>query len=161
MFAAATFLAARALDHRSAPLNTLALSATCLLAASPLSVVDAGFLLAFGAKVGILLGVPPILSHVRPMLEPAGRRNAFGHPNPKVLRRYAEVGAVVLQTPEVGAVSLRSDGRRVVVETQRGPTLAFGRLLDPHPLTLHLVRRYISERHVPLQKALLEQGEPS
>ena len=56
----------------------------------------------------------------------AGRHNAFGHPNPDVLRRYAEVGAVVLQTPEVGAVSVRSDGRRVVVETQRGPTFVVG-----------------------------------
>ena len=114
----------------------------------------------------------------------AGRHNAFGYPDPEVLRRYAEVGAVVLQIPEVGAVSVRSDGRRVVVEKQRGPTLssvagvprcteadaalgrpgptlAFGRFLDAHPLTLHLVRRYISERHAPLLKALLEQGEPS
>ena len=55
-----------------------------------------------------------------------GRHNAFGHPNPEVLRRYAEVGAVVLQTPEVGAVSVRSDGRRVVVETQRGQTFVVG-----------------------------------
>ena len=53
----------------------------------------------------------------------AGRHNAFGYPDPEVLRRYAEVGAVVLQIPEVGAVSVRSDGRRVVVEKQRGPTL--------------------------------------
>ena len=72
-FAAATFLAARAVDHRSAPLNTVALSATCLLAVSPLLALDAGFLLTFGATLGILLGVPPILSRVRPMLEPAGR----------------------------------------------------------------------------------------
>ena len=114
----------------------------------------------------------------------AGRHNAFGHPNPEVLRRYAEAGAVILQTSEVGAVSVRSDGRRVVVESQRGPTfvvgrgsaalhrgrrdargpgltLAFGRLLDPRPLTLHLVRRYISERHTPRLKAPLELGEPS
>ena len=72
-FAAATFLAARAVDHRSAPLNTVALSATCLLAVSPLLALDAGFLLTFGATLGILLGVPPILSRVRPMLEPMGR----------------------------------------------------------------------------------------
>ena len=41
-FAAVTCLAARTVDHRSSPLNTLALSATCLLAASPLLVLDAG-----------------------------------------------------------------------------------------------------------------------
>ena len=61
------------MDHRSAPLNTVALSATCLLAVSPLLALDAGFLLTFGATLGILLGVPPILSRVRPMLEPMGR----------------------------------------------------------------------------------------
>ena len=54
-FAAAAFLSARAMDHRSSALNILALSATCLLAARPLSAADPGFLLTFGATLGILL----------------------------------------------------------------------------------------------------------
>ena len=63
-FAAVTCLAARTVDHRSSPLNTLALSATCLLAASPLLVLDTGFLLTFGATLGILIGVPCLRRNV-------------------------------------------------------------------------------------------------
>ena len=48
VFAAVVFLAARAVDHRTDPLNTLALSAGCLVAADPRSLVDAGFQLTFG-----------------------------------------------------------------------------------------------------------------
>ena len=44
---AVTLLAARAADHRTAPLNTLAWSAVCLVAAAPLTLVDTGFLLTF------------------------------------------------------------------------------------------------------------------
>ena len=63
---AATLLAARAADHRSAPLNTLAWSAVCLVAAAPLVVVDTGFLLTFGATLGILIGVPRLIDRYRP-----------------------------------------------------------------------------------------------
>ena len=62
---AATLLAARAADHRSVPLNTLAWSAVCLVAAAPLAVVDAGFLLTFGATLGILIGVPRLIDRYR------------------------------------------------------------------------------------------------
>ena len=48
VFAAAVFLAARAADHRTEPLNTLALAAGCLVAADPRSLVDPGFQLTFG-----------------------------------------------------------------------------------------------------------------
>lgn len=58
---AATLLAARAADQRTAPLNTLAWAAVCLVAASPLSLLDVGFLLTFGATLGILVGVPRLL----------------------------------------------------------------------------------------------------
>lgn len=64
-FAASVFLGAMAADHRTSPLNTLALSAVCLAALSPLLVVDAGFLLTFGATLGILVGVEPLLDTIR------------------------------------------------------------------------------------------------
>ena len=64
-FAASVFLGAMAADHRTAPLNTLALSAVCLAAVSPLLVVDAGFLLTFGATLGILVGAAPLLDAVQ------------------------------------------------------------------------------------------------
>ena len=51
-------LAARALDHRAQALNVLAMAALLAVAAVPVVVLDAGFLLSFGATAGILLGVP-------------------------------------------------------------------------------------------------------
>ena len=66
-FVAASFLAARAADQQSSPLNTLALAAICLVAAAPLALADTGFLLTFGATLGILVGVPRILDAARPL----------------------------------------------------------------------------------------------
>ena len=56
--AAALFLAARVLDHRGPPLNALAIAALFSVAAEPVAVLDPGFLLSFGATLGILLGTP-------------------------------------------------------------------------------------------------------
>ncbi|MYD86000.1 MAG: MBL fold metallo-hydrolase, partial [Acidobacteria bacterium] len=64
VFAAAVFLAARAADHRTEPLNTLALAAGCLVAADPRSLVDPGFQLSFGATAGLLVGVPRLMRWV-------------------------------------------------------------------------------------------------
>ena len=58
---ASLFLAARAVDHRTPALNALAVSAICLAAENPLVLSDAGFLLTFGATLGILVGVPRVL----------------------------------------------------------------------------------------------------
>ena len=72
-FAAAVFLVARVFDHRAPPLNTLALSATCLVAHQPLLMVDAGFLLTFGATLGILVGVGPVIAWTHPCVQRVGR----------------------------------------------------------------------------------------
>ena len=53
---ACTYLAARAVDHRTSPLNALAVAAAFTLVLSPLSLTDAGFALSFGATAGIILG---------------------------------------------------------------------------------------------------------
>ena len=50
-------LVARAMDHRAAPVNSLAVAAAAAVAASPVVVLDAGFILSFGATLGILLGL--------------------------------------------------------------------------------------------------------
>jgi competence protein ComEC len=49
----------------------------------------------------------------------AGYGNSYGHPNPDVLDRLAQHGAMVLRTDEDGLVSIRTDGRRFAVETNR------------------------------------------
>lgn len=53
--AASVYLAGRILDHRGPPLNALAVAAIAGIALSPLAVFDAGFILSFGATLGILL----------------------------------------------------------------------------------------------------------
>ena len=71
-FAASLFLAARVVDHRTSALNTLALSAIGLVAVDPLTLGDPGFLLTYGATLGILVGVPRVLPAVQTRCESLG-----------------------------------------------------------------------------------------
>src|SRR5438067_1865005 len=50
---ALVYLASRAIDHRSPPLNALAVVAALLIAADPLVIADPAFLLTFGATFAI------------------------------------------------------------------------------------------------------------
>jgi competence protein ComEC len=61
---AVLYLAARAIDQRSAPASSLAVSGTLILCASPLAIVDPGFLLTFGATIAIVALVPRIVDRV-------------------------------------------------------------------------------------------------
>ena len=54
--AAVIVLGAGLLDHRTPPVNVLAVAAMGIVLVSPLSVFDAGFLLTFGATLGIVVG---------------------------------------------------------------------------------------------------------
>ncbi len=56
--AACVYLGGRMLDQRGPSLNALAVTAGVGLAVSPLAALDGGFLLSFGATLGILVGVP-------------------------------------------------------------------------------------------------------
>ena len=44
----------------------------------------------------------------------AGYRNRFGHPRPDVLRRYSDLGVLVVQTPRCGASTWRSEQPKLV-----------------------------------------------
>ncbi|MGE5244514.1 MAG: ComEC/Rec2 family competence protein [Betaproteobacteria bacterium] len=59
---AVVYFAARAADQRSAPLNTLALVAACLVFTGPLSAADPAFVLTFGATLALLLAMPAVPS---------------------------------------------------------------------------------------------------
>ena len=50
-----------------------------------------------------------------------GFANSFGHPHPKVLERLAAHNAGILRTDRDGLVTIRTDGRRITVETFRVP----------------------------------------
>lgn len=54
---AVIYLAVRAIDHRTAAGNAIALSAAALLLVNPLTIVDVGFWLTFGATAAIIMGV--------------------------------------------------------------------------------------------------------
>ena len=56
--AAVLFLGGRLLELKAPSINVLAVAATLGLASSPTAVFDPGFLLSFGATLGILIGVP-------------------------------------------------------------------------------------------------------
>ena len=58
---AVLILAARVMDHRGASPNALAVAALLAVAAAPVTVLDPGFILSFGATLGILLGVPHLV----------------------------------------------------------------------------------------------------
>ncbi len=60
--AACVYLAGRMLDHRGPALNALAVTAVFGIAVSPLAPFDAGFILSFGATLGILLGTSRLLT---------------------------------------------------------------------------------------------------
>lgn len=66
------YLSARLLDHRTPPLNAVALAAVVGLSARPLSVFDVGFALTFGATLAILLGAQPTIEWLSSRLAAAG-----------------------------------------------------------------------------------------
>src|SRR5256885_5671037 len=55
---AVVYFGARAIDHRSRPLNALAVTAALLVVGDPLAVADPAFVLTFGATLAILVVVP-------------------------------------------------------------------------------------------------------
>jgi competence protein ComEC len=56
------YLAARTIDQQASPLSALAIAAALILAGSPLSLVDPGFALTFGASLALVLIVPRLLA---------------------------------------------------------------------------------------------------
>ena len=57
---AVVYFGARAADHRSPPLNALALVAAIMVAGDPLCIADPAFVLTFGATLAILVVVPAL-----------------------------------------------------------------------------------------------------
>jgi ComEC/Rec2-related protein len=62
---AALYFAARAIDHRSPPLNALAVTAALLVLADPLAVTDPAFVLTLGATLAILVVLPMVGQRAR------------------------------------------------------------------------------------------------
>jgi competence protein ComEC len=66
------------------------------------------------------------LSRVRPEIAviSVGAHNAYGHPAPEVLEAYGRLGAELYRTDREGAIQIRSDGKRLSVQTDRKLRLA-------------------------------------
>jgi len=62
---------------------------------------------------------PALLDSLHPVfaLISNGFENSYGHPHPDILARLAERGICVLRTDALGLISIRTDGRRLQVET--------------------------------------------
>ena len=62
-----------------------------------------------------------LLERVQPLyaVVSVGMDNSYGHPHPEVLERLREHHAVVFRTDRDGLISIRSDGRRLAVDTNR------------------------------------------
>ena len=76
--AAVVFLSGRLLDLRGPSLNVLAVAAILALAQSPAAIADPGFILSFGATLGILIGVPRIASLLGALHSQRRPRARFG-----------------------------------------------------------------------------------
>jgi len=68
----------------------------------------------------------PFLDAVQPTFAiiSVGLENSYGHPNRDVIERLREHHAAVFRTDEDGLISIRSDGRRLHVDTNRWSTAA-------------------------------------
>lgn len=81
--------------------------------------------------------IDPFLSAVAPVFAVIsdGYANSFGHPNPKVLERLSEHRAQILRTDRDGLVTVRTDGRRIWVETFRLQSASYRLSLLPESTT--------------------------
>ena len=50
----------------------------------------------------------------------AGFENSYGHPHPTVVQRYLDHHTAILRTDQDGMITIRTDGRRLSVETYAG-----------------------------------------
>jgi competence protein ComEC len=79
----------------------------------------------------------PFLDAVAPVFAVIsdGYANSFGHPNAKVLERLSQHRAGILRTDRDGLVSIRTDGRRIWVETFRMQSTSYQMSLLPESTT--------------------------
>ena len=86
------YLAARAVDHRGVALNALAVAGACAAVAAPLTVLDPGFVLSFGATLGIVTTAARVMPAL-PREREAGRVGLWRR---RMLAGAAALGAATI-----------------------------------------------------------------
>ena len=100
--AGVVYLAARATDHRSAALNAVGVAAAAAAIAAPLTLLDPGFVLSFGATLAIVIGAARVS---RPPRVPTTdwRRRWFDRSAAAVTMLFAATTCAELALAPVGA----------------------------------------------------------
>jgi competence protein ComEC len=99
------YLAARALDHRGPALNALAVAGACAAVGAPLTVLDAGFVLSFGATVAIVTTASRVA--------PAFPRQRGASPARVILRRVLAEAAALSAATMCAEIALAPIGARL------------------------------------------------
>ena len=99
------YLAARAVDHRGTALNALAVAGACAAVTAPLTVLDAGFVLSFGATLAIVTTASRIAPAV-PRERGAGRARAW-------VRRLAAAAGALCAATMCAEIALAPIGARL------------------------------------------------
>ena len=108
--AACLFLGGRMLDHRGPALNALAVAAAGSLAVSPLAAFDGGFILSFGATLGILLGASRMSTAREPSTSPRRRpdvsvaKRALSQTTKALMALFVATGCAEIALAPAGAV---------------------------------------------------------
>jgi competence protein ComEC len=93
-----------------------------LLPAAPIRILQAPHHgSATSSSIGLIRAARPRLAVVS-----AGRGNRYGHPHRAVLERYRTEGVPVMRTDLEGAITLRTDGRSVRLESFTGTRVVLG-----------------------------------
>jgi len=67
------------------------------------------------------------MQHIRPEITvvSVGDKNKFRHPSPQTIARFDSLGTVTLRTDKVGAVWIKTDGKRIWGESKLGESFDF------------------------------------
>ena len=100
------YLAGRATDHRGAALNAVAVAAAVAAVSAPLTLLDPGFILSFGATLAIVIGATRIARRYHTARSDTGRLARYG-------RAFASAALALLVATVCADIALAPIGARL------------------------------------------------
>lgn len=125
------YLAARLVDHRARPLNSLAIAATFIGCADPLVILDVGFALTFGAALAIVVGADRMMRWVQgrhTKSPPDPRRSASSRWQAPLMLLAATICAELALFPISARVFARVTAAGLVLNFAAIPLMTLGQL---------------------------------